>query len=166
MTVNFTTWKGITDGQTYDIPDSVVSRPEDTDSFSVSDDGGLQLELKLDWPSIGAEISSETSGVTRAYLYEIDNDDNLDLIEDKDISDLSSGDPFAFEDVDLQSGEEVAIVVDAEGSDYDRGTDTDADDYPYEGDDIDIIGEVSGGSLGDSSVRGVNNIGNPQGIFD
>ena len=35
MTVNFTTWKGITDGQRYEIPDSVVDPKEnDLDHFS------------------------------------------------------------------------------------------------------------------------------------
>ena len=165
----FNEWISLVDGEVLDgIPDSVVSRPDDDNDTSSTANGGLHIELKTNWPSIGAEISNNTTGATKAYLYDLDNDSygSSELIDETDISGLSSGDAFAFKDVNLDSGQEYVIVVDAEGSSYTRGFSGDADDYPYEEDDIDIIGEASGGDVSTAVGRGVNNIGNPQGIID
>ena len=150
-----------------DIPDSVVSRPDDTDDTGDDEDAGLFVELKTDWPGLGAEISNRTSGVTRAYLYDWDEENETrSLITDIDISDKSSGDVFAFEDVELDEGEEYLITIDAEGSEYDQGFDLDGDDYPYESEDIDIVARWRRGSRNLNSVHAINNIGNPDGVLN
>ena len=154
---DFTTWRSLVDGEEIGvIPDSVVSRPDDDDSTSRDRAEGLEIELKSDWPSIGAEISNETSGVTEAQLRETDGG----VIDTADISGLSAGDAFTFDDVGLQSGENYVISVDAEGSDYTMGRAAD-DDYPYTSADVDIVGAFDeDNGLVDTFVRAVNNIGN------
>ena len=147
------------------IPDSVTSRPQDDDSTTSDFDAGFQIELKNDWPSIAVRISNETSGVTRAYLYEDDNDDAGSLIEDIDISGKSSGDTFAFNDVDLQNGGKYWIAVDAEGSDWERGFADGADDYPYVGDDLDITDRYVAGGANTGAATALNDIGNPDGVL-
>ena len=139
------------------IPDSVVSREDDDGDGTTSNQLGLEIELKSDWLSIGAEISNLTSGATRAYLQD-DSGSDIDII---DISDKSSGDAFTFDDVELDSGEIYRIVLDAEGSDYTRGFAGDGTNYPYTTDDIDITGVVLDGDISTSDeARAVNNIGN------
>ena len=44
MTVNFTTWKGITDGQTYSIPDSVVAQDKLFAYWGMSEGAGTTVE--------------------------------------------------------------------------------------------------------------------------
>lgn len=140
------------------IPDSVVSRPIDTGSSSITAEEGLQISLQSDWPSIGAEISTNTSGATRAYLR---NNDNTTTIQEVDISSLSSGDAFTFDDVNLTAGDRHVIALDAEGSSWTRGFDT-AGNYPYTSTDVDIVAALdqNQGVTAGSSVRVVNNIGN------
>jgi len=152
------TWRSLVDGSEVSaIPDSVVSREEDDGDGTTSNQLGLEVELKSDWPSIGAEISNLTSGATRAYL----QDDSGSDIDSIDISDKSSGDSFTFDDVNLPSGERYRIVLDAEGSDYTRGFASDGDNYPYTTEDIDITGVVLDGDISTSDqARGVNHIGN------
>ena len=156
---DFTTWRSLVDGEEIGvIPDSVVSRPGDNEITDDSEEQGLEIELKSDWPSIGAEISSNTSGVTRAYLRQTDET----LIEDVDISSLSAGDAFIFEDVDLKSGDKYIITVDAEGSSFTNGF-TDPFEYPYTSDDVDITARYRGQNdppIIDGQPAAINNIGN------
>ena len=137
------------------IPDSVVSRPEDDDTTDQTEECGLVITAKSDWSSIGARISNNTSGVTRAYLRDHTAES---LIDDVDISNLSSGDAFTFDDVNLESENDYSITVGAEGSSYDLGFRRGETDYPYTSDDVDIVGAV--GTDEDPVVQGVNDIGN------
>ena len=155
----FTDWFSLFDGLILvDIPDSVVSRPDDDDSISDSTERGLVFESDVNWLSIGARISNHTSNATRAYLHNVDTDT---LIKDKDISDLSSGDSFTFEDVNISKSTEYAIYVDAEGSSFTGGYRSGESDYPYISDDenLKIVARWFDGRDG-SSVTGVNDIGN------
>lgn len=139
------------------IPDSVVSRPEDDSDGSPGGPEGLEIEVKTDWPSIGAEISNKTSGVKTAYL----DDSDGTTIETVDISNLSAGDAFTFDNVDLESGQKYIITVDANGDGYTRGFRQDATDFPYTSDDLDITATFAQGSPDDSlAARCINNIGN------
>lgn len=145
------------------IPDSVVSRETDDGTATDDDrDGGLVIQTKADWPSIGARLSANTTGATRAYLYRDDDptdDSAITLIADIDISGLSSGDAFTFDNVDLPSGNEYWITLDAEGSTYDRGFFS-ASNYEYTTSDIDIIGRILDGSRSANVPTAVNDVGN------
>ena len=143
-----------------DIPDSVVSRPEDDgDSNDFSGESGVVIETKSEWPSIGARISNNTVGATRAYL----RDDGGAVISETDISSLVSGDTFTFDDVNLDANTTYQIVLDAEGSDFDHGNFSDTI-YPYESPDVDIIARIFNGEepvFDDGApVVCVNDIGN------
>ena len=139
-----------------DIPDSVVSRPDDNADSTTSTAHGLEIETKTEWASIGAEISNLTSGVTRAHL----QDDTGNDIDTVDISGLTSGEAFTFDNVSLNSNNKYRIVLDANGSDFTLGRNTDADDYPYTSDDIDITARVVGNTVEGGAAVAVNNIGN------
>lgn len=121
------------------IPDSVVSREQDDSTNDRPEKMGLKIEVHSDWSSIGARISENTSGTTRAYLW----DDSKSEIESVDISSLSAGDAFTFDDVNLESGNQYFIVSDAEGSEYTGGFFF-GGNFPYETSDIDIIGRYDG----------------------
>jgi hypothetical protein len=93
----------------------------------------LRIESDVEWPDIGAEISSNTSGLTRAYIY---RQSDGQLIGETDISGLSAGDTFRFSDVNLDAADgtdatKYNIVADAEGSSYTQGF-KDSASYPFE----------------------------------
>ena len=143
-------------GSAVDLPDEVVSRPDDGDVSNNDQTQGLKIELKSNWQSIGARISNNTQGATRAYLW----DSNQSTIDSLDISALSSGDAFAFEDVNLASGEQYYIVLDAEGEDHDTGFFSASDPYPYVGDSLNIIARWTDQSGDDNNDPiAVNDIG-------
>ena len=118
-----------------DIPDSVVSRdPDNETDDSQTGQRGLVFEVASDrWGAFGAELSSNTSEVTRAYIYQKSDGQ---LLADTDISDLSSGDTFTL-DVDLDSNTEYNFVLDAEGAEYNQGADL-SPDFPYSSNDGEI----------------------------
>jgi len=140
-----------------DIPDSIVSRTDDDSTVTgTTQEFGLEISLKTDYPSIGARISTNTSGATRAYLVDSNNSE----IQTVDISSLSSNDAFTFDNVNLTSGNNFGIYLDAEGSTYDFGF-ADESNYPYTGTDIDIVGAYGKGDFsGGQQPRAVNDIGN------
>ena len=137
------------------IPDSVVSRPDDNDSFSADNRiEGVQIELKSDWPSIGCRISNN-SDIDSLVLR--DNDQNR--IETVDVSGLSAGDAVTFDDVDLQNGQNYQITTDEDNTGETFGFRDDGDDFPYTSEDVDITDGINNSDLG-STVRVVNDIGN------
>ena len=138
------------------IPDSVVAREDDNNSTSQTDNFGFEIELKADWPSIGARISNNTSGLTRAILQE-DDGTNIETI---DISGLSAGEAFTFDDVDLQDGNKYRIITDAEGSSFTHGFFDGSQNYPYTTADIDITNRIRDGSVDQGSPGNINDIGN------
>ena len=160
----FTTWRSLVDGEEIvAIPDTVVSRGDDTVDVDDTGSFGLVIKPKTDnWTSIGARISNLSEGATRARLYDFDGED--DYIATKDISHLSSGDPFAFEDVYLVEGQEYAIEIDNNGSEWTRGFAE--GDYPITSDDLDITGRSDDASKNDKDPVAVNDVGNPDGVLN
>lgn len=139
------------------IPDSVVSRPNDDDSVpSVTLERGLEILVDGDFGEIGARISNNTSGVTRAYL--LDSSENV--IDETDISGLSSGDAFTLAG-SMTSGKNYIIAVDAEGSNYTIGFRNSEQNYPYTSTDVDITGRYKSDiGVDTGNVHAVNDIGN------
>lgn len=125
------------------IPDSVVTRPNDDISFSDSEGYGMVVEPSQDWPDIGAELSNNLSGATRAYIYDFSDGT---LLGDTDISGLSAGDTFTF-GVSISAGGQYSFVVDAEGSSFTVGRlDGSSDLYPYTSSDgnLELTGSIEG----------------------
>lgn len=145
------------------IPDEMVSRPSDDGTGDRSDDKtGSRIEIFTDYDAMAARLSANTSGATRAYL--IDVSDNYTTIADTDISGLSAGDPFKFDNVDLVSGQKYDIVVDAEGGSWDAGF-LSGSSFPYTSSvEINIIDGVVNGSTG-FEAQVVNDVGNPDDIL-
>ena len=76
MTVNFTTWKGITDGQRYEIPDSEHYHPGNEGSGTLINDeiGGADLTLDKDnW----RDVSDFEGGVG----FEVNDGDNIGTVD-------------------------------------------------------------------------------------
>ena len=142
------------------IPDSVVTRPADNETFNDDRSWGVGIEVTEEWPEIGARISDNTSGATRAQIF----DDDGQVIGETDISGKSAGDTFTVElDEKLVDGPMYSIELDAEGSDFDRGgLDADDVDLPYVSDDGNLEIVVGTGEGGDSftGLYCVDEIGN------
>ena len=160
---NFTTWRSLVDGEEIGAI-RVVSRPNDDDSTSVTDRSiGVTITPKNDFDLIGARISQNTVGVTRARIYDYEAGEYIQTV---DISDKSSGDVFVFE-VDIKQGQNYGIEVDDKTGSYDHGFLNDGTNYPYEGDEIDIVGRSDRGvNETDQNAGGVNDIGNPDGVLN
>jgi len=141
------------------IPDEVVSRPTDNETHSVNYTAGLVIQTSKPYTSIGAVISQNTTGFSTAYL----EDGDQNSIATTDISSLSVGDAFSFENVDLPAGEYI-IYIDCDSAGYyDDGGDP---NYPYTGTNIDITKLYSNGNIDPvNPPRGINDIGNPQGVL-
>ena len=140
------------------IPDSTVERPDDNNSAS-RESGGIVFESTETWPSIGFEISSNTSGFDTAEL--IDTSDSS-VVESKDVSDLSGGDTFTMEKVNLSADTEYAIIISADSGDMTVGQNTDSV-MPISGDDgvlTMVASRLEGDTREDSiNVRKIGNIG-------
>jgi hypothetical protein len=142
------------------IPDSVTSRPDDDNTdTSGSGERGVVIKPSSDFQEVGARISSNTSGVTRAYLYE---GFAVTLLDSKDISNLSTGDAFKLQG-NLTAGENYSIVVSAEGAGYTLGFASNTDNTTYSGTDIDIINGIANGSS--NNTQAVNDVGNPDNVL-
>ena len=144
------------------IPDSVTSRPDDDNDGTSTDSLGIVINPKSDFLAVGARISNNTEDPERARLYDYSNDS---YIATADLSDKNTGDTFKFE-VEIKEGQDYGIEVDADGDTYIIGTANDADDFPYTGDDINIVGESDGGTKTTNRCVGVDDVGNPDGVLD
>ena len=156
----FTTWRSLVDGAEISaIPDISVER--DADDGTTTDDGknGVAFETTVEWPSFDGRISQNTGGVTRAYLI---NKDSSDIIADIDISNLSAGDAFRFEDVDLDPEPEYTMELDAEGETYDQGFASDGGGLPVssDGDELTMTGGAGGGGGDRNDPSCISEIGN------
>jgi len=116
------------------IPDSVVSREADNDSTTEATKFGLRFYSDVEWPSIGAEISANTSNATTAYIYRVSDGT---LMGQTDITGLGAGDTFTVGDVGLQAydGTDATtynFVLDAGGSNWTAGYRSSTDSsFPY-----------------------------------
>jgi len=139
------------------IPDSVVTRPADRSTSGESNSRGLAISPASDFSAIGARISNNTTGVTRARVY---NYSQSAYVKSVDISALSPGDAFTI-DYGFDSGQDYGIELDANGSSYTIGFAGGAKDYPYTSTDVDIIAaSIDGSQSTGDSAQGVNDIGN------
>lgn len=146
---------GVTAAFDSSIPDSVVSRPDDDASFeNDSFQFGLLIETSQSWPSIGARLSQNVSGQTRAYLYRVSDDT---LIRDVDISGLSALDTFTFDDVDLSENTQYTVVVGAEGANMTHGQ-YEAASFPYTSSDsnLQIVDNAETSSAWDNNDNAFN----------
>jgi len=136
------------------IPDSVVSRPADNSSDTATKQFGVVINSNVEWPSIGAQLSANVgSNVSTAYLYRVSDSA---LIQSTDISGLSSGGSFAFDDVYLAANTDYTIVVDNNGSSYTGGFPS-SFAPPFTSDDGDLkIVDGAKGSNQDKFVNGNN----------
>jgi len=135
------------------IPDTSVSRPADDDVATLSQPFGAELSLSQDWPDFDCRISTNTAGLTTAYLY----DANKNLISDIDISSAAAGDVVTFSDVGLAGGNNYRILADGGGSNYDLGH-LNGPSFPYQSGDGNLeIVEAIEGSNGGSSTGPIGN---------
>ena len=142
-----------------DIPDSVVSRPNDDGARDGDEQAGMVIETQTRWTSIGARLSNNISDATRAYLKTADGSTTIDSV---DVSTLSAGDAFTFDNVELAADTEFRIVADAEGSVYQQGNrpDLDSSDYPFTSPDVDIVARSFDGDRLEDTAYNINDIGN------
>ena len=126
------------------IPDSVVTRQQDDATSPESSPFGMVVKPLEDWDDIGARLSNNTSGVTKAYIYDFSDGT---LIADVDISSLSGGDAFTF-GASIEANEQYSFVADAEGSSYTNGRfDGTTDLYPIDSPDgnLSFTGSIEAG---------------------
>jgi hypothetical protein len=141
-----------------DIPDSVVSRPDDNTSLSLSRPRGLVIEVKSDFNGVKCRISGNSSGFSRARIYDFSNDQYIETV---DISDKNAGDIIELQ-AELIDGEEYGIELDNDGGSWTGGYNDLADNYPYSGDDLNIVGNADDGTKRtETQSMAINDIGNP-----
>jgi hypothetical protein len=139
------------------IPDSVVSRTNDNSVNSdVAVKLGARIETSVEWPSIGARLSSNTSGASTAYIYRVSDGS---LLGSTDISGLSAGESFTVEGVNLQPDDGTLsttynFVVDNNGSGYAGGY-YNSPTYPYDSSDGDISIINSGQGVSSTNPNGI-----------
>ncbi len=132
---------------------SPTSRSTDNTSGSTSDKHGLEINPNEDMAQVAADISSNTSGHTTAYV----TDTGGSVLASTDISGVGSGGSFSINQ-SLSSGTSYYLVVDAGGSSYTLGQ-NDSDSHPTTGDKIDIeAGVYNGTGTSTSDSYTVNNV--------
>jgi len=147
------------------IPDSVVNRTADDNTFSTTDKRGTQIQIASgeSFGAFGVRISANTIGLTTAYLY--DNDSTPNLITSVDISGLTSGDPFSIE-AQFESDTIYNIVGDAGGNSYDSGFAQQTQTDSVSGSEFDITSGLSNINDTDTNFSNFNDLGNPDGVLD
>ena len=145
------------------IPDSVASRPEDDDSTTGPTRLlGLVINPNADFDEFAARISGNTSSASRARVYDYGSSAYIETV---DISGKSAGDTVIFP-VSISAGQDYGIELDNNGSDLTYGFANGATDYPYNGNDIDIVGQSDAGTKEtDENAISFNDIGNPDNVL-
>lgn len=90
------------------IPDSVVSRPDDSGSGN-NQDLGLQFETSQQWPDFQARISANTSPSSTAEMY-IEDTGGTEIVA-IDISGNSANDIVTLSNADLAANTTYRIVI-------------------------------------------------------
>lgn len=141
--------------------DSVTIRPPDSSSATLTRSLGLVFSPAADFNNVGFRISSQTTGATRALLFDYSQSQ---FVSTKNISSLSSGDVETFSHP-FVAGRDYGIEIDANGSNYSIGFSSNSS-YPFTGSDIDIVARSDGGTqVTQDGVTGVNDIGNPDDVL-
>lgn len=125
-------------------PANTVSRPDDQNASGENSPFGVEVRADTSLVGIRAEISSNTDGLTTAYLT-----NGSRVVAETDVSSLSAGDRFEMI-ADLPTGN-YALTGDAGGSGYTRG---DVSDGGNGNDDLTIVSGVFGKfGVGDNGSR-------------
>jgi hypothetical protein len=130
------------------IPDSVVSRPADNNQGSLTGKFGVRINSDVKWPSIGAELSSNYSGGSTAYIYRVSDGQ---LKGQTDISGLAAGDTFTIKNVNLAANTDYNFVLDNNGSVFSNGN-FDSPSLPITSSDGDL--SIINGGAGKQSTSG------------
>ncbi|MDG5762055.1 hypothetical protein QA600_22330 [Natronococcus sp. A-GB1] len=135
------------------LPALDLGSDEEAQSWGGLDDwSGVRVELEEDIAGFECRLSSETAGVTTAYL----TDESENVLEQQSIDELGAGETFTFGTA-LEGGQAYWIVFDAGGDSYIRGRA--AVDYPVESGVVQAThGIYGGGILSDSYRYCVNRI--------
>jgi len=139
------------------IPDTQITRGVDDAADTVSVKTGFVFNPNVELDGLKAEISSQTSGATTAYIETTGNT----IVGQTDISSLSSGDTvLVTTSSPLQSGTDYLFLLDANGSSFDQGF-LNSSAYPYVGSAFDITERAFNGSpSGSGTFNAFNNIRN------
>ncbi|MDG5818685.1 hypothetical protein [Natronococcus sp. A-GB7] len=120
---------------------------EESQSWSGLDQpSGVRIQATTDIAEFDCRLSSETSGVTEAYL----TDDSGEVIDQQSIGGLGSGATFSF-DTGLVADETYWILCDADGDSYVRGRT--GVDYPQESNSLIATHGIYGGDLQSGGYR-------------
>jgi len=139
------------------IPDTQITRPTDNGSTSVTGKSGLVINPNVELDGIKAELSTNTSGVTTAYVEEVSTGTTLGTT---DISGFVSGDTFRVDGITMTSGTDYMLLADAGGSSYTQGF-FDSSSYPLTGEAFDVTERAFNGSpQGGGSYINFNNLRN------
>jgi hypothetical protein len=130
---------------------STITTPGDNAiQNGVSQPSGAQIEAHDHLTGFRLQISEDTMDYTHAYIQQPSGGS---IITEKEISDLDAGETFDIE-ASLQAGEQYVLIMDADGSNYQRGRYEASDQYPYTSDDFDIVsGIFSDGGAQSFGVR-------------
>ncbi|TYL39423.1 hypothetical protein CV102_08855 [Natronococcus pandeyae] len=113
---------------------------------SLTEPSGVRLEANEDVIGLECRLSTETDGVTTAYL----TDDSGAVLDQQSIDDLEAGDVVEF-DAELVADETYRILCDADGQRYVRGRA--AVDYPLESDSLTATHGIFSGTELSNSYR-------------
>lgn len=142
------------------IPDSVVSRENDDSTTTGPQSIGVAISPNEDFSAIAFRISSNTSGFSRARLYDYSSNS---YVKSKDVSGLTAGDTVRF-DYTYIANNEYGFEIDDNGASYTQGYPS-SYGYPYTGSELDIINRSIGGSQTTNNPNNVNDVGNPDGVL-
>jgi hypothetical protein len=135
------------------IEGTTASREADDSSNSVTGRSGVRINPNTSLSGVVASFSSNVSGVTTAYLI-LDSDGSI--LDQTDVSDLSSSDTFRLS-ADLSSGTDYRVVVDADGSSYTDGFYS-SPNFPYESTDVDVTYSYYDGSGRGNAVDAISDV--------
>lgn len=148
-------WYSVDRNQISAIPDSVIDRPDDTDSASNAQYHGEILNPNQTLNKITATVSNNSSGLTEIGLYQ---SDGSQIAVDTSVS--SAGDTAVFDGLSLSSGTDYQILGYADGAVWTYGFDL--DEHPYTSSAGDLVRAVKGdtpsGTSDTGQVRVVDNI--------
>ena len=136
------------------IPDTQITRPADDFQGSSSNMLGVVVNPNVDIDGVKAEISTNTTGATQAYLL----DSGGVELDSQDISTLNPGDTFSFE-ASLTTGNDYSVAVDDNGADYTYGR-YESPSFPYTGEAFDIPESYNSSGNTTSLFFVLNNIRN------
>jgi hypothetical protein len=142
------------------IPDSVVERSSDNNTFGTTTRRGVGFNSTKTWPEIGFKISGGTSGFSIAYIGTLSDNS---VIQTKDVSGLSGLDTFTF-DVTISPNTDYFVALDDNGNGFTAGENNSVSTPVSSNDDVlTMTGKyndattVGGGKL--ATILSIGNVG-------